>query len=39
MAKVNAIESTDGNHCVGNVAGFYDVSINLHLDENVECRM
>jgi hypothetical protein len=31
MPKVDAIEGADGDHGVGDVAGFYDVSINLHL--------
>ena len=31
MAKMHTIEGAYGDHGMGNVAGFYDVSINLHL--------
>jgi hypothetical protein len=31
MAEMDTVEGADGDHGVGDVAGFYDVSINLHL--------
>jgi hypothetical protein len=30
VAKVDAIEGADGDHRVGNVSSFYDVSENFH---------
>ena len=31
VAKMDAIEGADGDNGVGNVAGFYDVSVDFHL--------
>jgi hypothetical protein len=31
MAKMHTIEGADGDHGVGDVMGFYDVSVDFHV--------
>jgi hypothetical protein len=34
MTKVHTIEGADGDHGMGNVAGFYDIAKNFHYLKN-----